>query len=82
MDKEQRNIVMFCPECGPLKNVDEDGLCQNCGAAATGKQLDILFLKMHQIVNTLKSARHSLTIPHGQLEHDKVIEKIDEALKQ
>jgi len=35
----------FCPECGPGVNVDNDGCCVHCGATATGKAVDCLYVR-------------------------------------
>ncbi len=41
-----RANVGWCPQCGPLEKVDEDGCCPACGSLATGDGADLALASM------------------------------------
>lgn len=59
-------IHSFCPECGINVNVDEDGCCVTCGAAAMGPALkDIVpAARLADREKRIKLARENLKHVH------------------
>jgi hypothetical protein len=39
-EKVEKGLVGWCPECGPVTRVDEDGCC-DCGCPAVGRGADL-----------------------------------------
>jgi predicted RNase H-like nuclease (RuvC/YqgF family) len=53
-------IKIFCPECGPSDTCDSDGCCLQCGATATGKELDDLLAYRDQLRDENEQLRKDL----------------------
>ena len=51
---------VFCPECGPSDACDEDGCCLQCGATATGKELEDLLAYRDQLRDENEQLRKDL----------------------
>lgn len=43
------NMNTFCPQCGPLCKVDEDGCCVTCGSTATGPEVENMMCEIDQM---------------------------------
>lgn len=40
-------IKIWCPQCGPNVDIDEDGLCIGCGCTAVGAGVNLIYTRLN-----------------------------------
>jgi hypothetical protein len=61
--EEPAEPVGWCPQCGPVTRVDEDGCCSGCGCDASGAGADQVLM---QLSHCAEPKTEPLFPPHGE----------------